>query len=178
MRYQSFVQSVVVKTVAANFAKIDAFAGQVHGGWEGWLQLEIYYYAVTNKLNLGLFEREKPYPAKQGIADFAFNPANASDMTLWSELKVQTAVTNVFQSYEGDIHKIVQIKFPKPEANTVGAMAVFSGANQDLATTRKWAAGNKSSGYVIDTKGNSVDLSSTSIHTLNNTIVVVYFISL
>jgi hypothetical protein len=58
MRYQSFVQSVVVKTVAANFAKIDAFAGQVHGGWEGWLQLEIYYYAVTNKLNLGLFERE------------------------------------------------------------------------------------------------------------------------
>jgi hypothetical protein len=55
---------------------------------------------------------------------------------------------------------------------------VFSGANQDLATSRKWAAGNKSSGYVIDTKGNSVDLSSTSIHTLNNTIMVVYFISL
>ena len=107
MRFQQFVTRVVNPVVQEEFESIEILASEIDGGWESWMQIELYFRLRELDGGIYAFGREKRYPGR-GICDFCFRSNNAPDVTTWVELKVQLHAdpTNTVDRFANDIEKV------------------------------------------------------------------------
>jgi len=62
MRFQALVDQFVVPEVYSKGEEIYLFATRLDGGWEGWLQVELYLrMALAEEYGIAVFDREPKY---------------------------------------------------------------------------------------------------------------------
>jgi len=90
MRFQALVDQFVVPEVYSKGEEIYLFATRLDGGWEGWLQVELYLrMALAEEYGIAVFDREPKYPGSNLKADFKFETLRSPGVTTWVELKTQ-----------------------------------------------------------------------------------------
>lgn len=126
MRFQQFVERAVNPVAHRHHAQIGDLAVHIDGGWEVWMQVEIYL--ILRNLNGGLrnFRREAHYPDSTKRSDFSFVPANADSTTTWVELKVEKRgdVPDALNRFGADIAKLGEISLPQND--TAGAVVCIA----------------------------------------------------
>lgn len=85
MRFTGFVTNVG-KEVHHQLDNVRDLARNVIGGWEGWLQVQIYL-RMKKEAGVAEFRREVPYPRGNAKCDFVLSPSRGSN--IWVEMKVQ-----------------------------------------------------------------------------------------
>ena len=144
MRFQGFVDQILIPIANNKRQEIADFAFDLRGGWEGWLQVECYWQLTitTGVLN---FTREPWYPGGGYKADFAFTPGNSQQVTIWVELKTQRQdnIGQAAREFSDDAIKLIQ-NFPVGAQNYPGAVAVIpNGGTEDILTDSRAAVGQR-----------------------------------
>ncbi|MFB5679069.1 hypothetical protein ACE3NQ_29580 [Paenibacillus terreus] len=129
MRFNNFVRKDVCGEVKTKYSTMVDLARNIKGGWEGWLQVQIYLRLNKDgEVGTQSFTREEYYPGLLTRSDFTFVPTNASNTKTWVELKVlrnEDADTAVKEFME-DITKITknEVKNSIGSEDTLGAILV------------------------------------------------------
>lgn len=139
MRFPAFINDIVVPVSVAQKRQMQNFAEKIEGGWEVWLQVEIYWFLVTETSGVLTFRREPQYPnswnpfRSKKRADFNFVPRTSQNVTIWVELKTQRA-NNILRAAEefcDDVNKLHE-DFPNDATNYPGAIVVVPNGNSKL----------------------------------------------
>ena len=93
---------------------------QTKGGWESWLQVEIFLDFRRDWQN---FFREVQFPGSSKLADFMFE---SNGIRIWVEIKTRNrnGIEQAIDGFQSDISKLSDINLA-PQTNTVGALVVF-----------------------------------------------------
>jgi len=121
LRFISFV-SDVGKELHKQLDNVRDLAQNVIGGWEVWLQVQIYL-RMKKAAGVAEFRREVPYPRGNARCDFVISPSKGSN--IWVEPKVQRIADpqQPVNDFIADINKIPKEGFG---ANDVaGAIVVI-----------------------------------------------------
>ena len=113
MRSQEFLD--IMGSYDFDKARKIASWGNLHGGWEVWMQIEIARH-LTEKSDIQIIEREVPYPRHgRDRCDFKISKAYPyqNDNT-YIELKcmnpgIANPIADAKQRFENDIHKIERL---------------------------------------------------------------------
>ncbi len=132
MRFQQFVQDVVVPTAQSNYAKINDLATKINGGWEVWFQVEMYFRLAAGVRGISVqdddivFTREPLYPNSALRADFNFTPSNSDTTLTWVELKVERKANYrvALDEFRRDIDKVQGVARNLGPNDTVGAVVL------------------------------------------------------
>jgi hypothetical protein len=118
------VTHVLGKEVKHQLANIIDYAQNINGGWEVWLQVQLYT-RLKNENGVLAFTREESYPGGGNRCDFTYVPRNASSTMTWVELKVQrnADVRQPVDDFAKDINKISSGHFNP--SDTAGAVVVI-----------------------------------------------------
>jgi hypothetical protein len=190
MRFNGFVKTTVGDIVHLKYDKVVSLATNINGGWELWLQCEIFLKLLKeaqdkgmNPDNLG-FTREQQYPNSNKISDFAFVPPSADTTKTWVELKVQkkSNVEAAIDEFIQDINKFDTLHFAETE--TAGAMLVVP--------VNPWGALNKAQAMLGSSRNNKLgyvlaDANGVSAATpfskfpqqteVNNKVLILYYLA-
>lgn len=130
MRFQGFVDGYVLPIVAGKKPQVQAFATNINGGWEAWLQVEVYWVLAHSAAGVFQFNREPQYPGSLLKADFNFIAGNSREITIWVELKTQRRndMIQAAREFMADIKKLKDY-FPTGNQNYAGSIAVIPNGN-------------------------------------------------
>jgi hypothetical protein len=132
MRFQQFIEDIVNKKVQNKINEVKNLSKHIDGGWEVWLQVELFFKLQDSDQTRGLkdFNREPHYSSGQR-ADFNFVPKNADQSTTWVELKVQRneQVQQPIAEFKTDFDKIKAVTIGPND--TAGAMVVVARKAKD-----------------------------------------------
>ncbi|KIL35171.1 hypothetical protein SD71_16230 [Cohnella kolymensis] len=124
MRINDFALAVG-NVVQKQYDKVVNLATNINGGWEVWMQCEIFLKLHENNNNI-VFDREVTYDQSTLRADFTFVPLNAPDTKTWVELKVlKMSKTDVaVVEFMRDITKGTEVKRSLKSTHSATAMLV------------------------------------------------------
>ena len=182
MRFQGFIYDIVNRITQEKHDKLSNLAENINGGWEVWMQVELFFSLQKGPLGLSEFEREPTYPNSGGKrADFLFRSSNAPGVSTWVELKTQKksnerdAADRFFQ----DCRKINDINLGYD--NTLGAVVIIPRkVNEALDYARVNAPADfreKICFYLVDSNEVSslYSLSNPLVKAKSDQIVVMYY---
>lgn len=120
----------VCGTITEKYATIQTITNLVHGGWEGWMQVETAL-GIQGALNgRGWAQRETKYPGVDAAMRCDVEILNDDHSVIFVEMKVQSATDadakaqNILGLFQTDITKITRIRAHTP-INSYLAMAVM-----------------------------------------------------
>lgn len=139
MRFEGFVDGFVVPVVRADYDRIRVFASDLRGGWEVWLQVQIFWALRNSDDGVQEFTREPVYPGGNKKADFNFVPLTADRVTIWVELKTQRQgnIAHAIREFDSDVIKL-EDNFPTDGRNTAGAIVVIPvGSSEEILSAAR-----------------------------------------
>jgi len=111
------------------------------GGFEGWLQAELWCYLTNKGYSV---ERELKYPNKDAYCDLVYTPAGAGQLSQWIEVKAY----GIFRSgtearfLDGVANDVMKIMCDRPGSTNGAVFLIVPNAIGDALNTlieqRKW----------------------------------------
>lgn len=183
MRFNNFVKYIVAQTVKDKYSTVSDLAENINGGWEVWLQVEIFMKLQNTDAGLLSFNREIPYGHQILRADFNFVPLNAQDVTTWVELKTErkSDVDKSIYEFIKDCKKVDDVQL-NSENNSCGSVVVIpKNANQVKSALNSYNYDHKNKfHYFLFGKDDNIGVSK-SINDLpqnidNEKTMIIYYI--